>query len=225
MTRQISAIERLQSLPELFRGGDLTLRFGWTGKTASQYLYLWRQRGLVEALGGHSDVFANLLQKRQANWEAALLMAMPSACIAGVESLRRAGWTTQIPSRPEVVVHKEHAMFTVERFDLLTRGDAWYEVTAPARVSAGTSAALPVLRPAWALADMLTSSRWEECGLTPDDIDWDVARARDKSDWRKACRALGADPRDAPRLTASSDEASTVHQRLTATRGCVRYTL
>jgi hypothetical protein len=211
MTRQISAIERLQSLPELFRGGDLTLRFGWTGKTASQYLYLWRQRGLVEALGGHSDVFANLLVKRQANWEAALLMAMPSACIAGVESLRRAGWTTQIPNRPEVVVHKEHPMFTVERFDLLTRADAWYEATASARVTAGTSTALPVLRPAWALADMLTSSRWGDCGLTPDDIDWDVARAQDKSDWTKACRALGAEPGDAPLLTTSSDGASTVH--------------
>ncbi len=109
-------------------------------------------------------------------------------------------------------------MFTIERFDLLTRGEAWYEATASARVWAGTSAALPVLRPAWALADMLASSGWGDCGLTPDDIDWDIASARDKIDWRKACRALGAEPGNAPLLMASSDAASTVHHRLTATR-------
>ena len=66
---QLSAFERLRDLPALFRGGDLTRRFGWTSKTASQYLYLWKRRGLVQSLGGHSDVYANLLTDRHPDWE------------------------------------------------------------------------------------------------------------------------------------------------------------
>ncbi len=98
--KQVSAIERLQSLPPLFRGADLTVRFQWTSKTASQYLYLWKRRKLVQELGGHSDVFANMLMTRQPNWEQALLLAMPSALLVGVEALRQAGWVTQVQHNP-----------------------------------------------------------------------------------------------------------------------------
>ena len=102
MSKQISAIDRLRELPTLFRGAHLTTRFRWDSKTASQYLYLWKRRNLVQGLGGHSDVFANLLFEpfpQYPNWEKALLMTMPSAVIVSVEVLRRVGWTTQIPIR------------------------------------------------------------------------------------------------------------------------------
>ena len=103
-SKQISAIERLRELPPVFRGANLTIRFRWDSKTASQYLYLWKRRNLVKGLGGHSDVFANLLIAQYPDWEKALLMAMPSAVVVGVEVLRRAGWSTQIPQRPNVAV-------------------------------------------------------------------------------------------------------------------------
>jgi hypothetical protein len=51
MSTTTSAIERLQGLPQIFRGADLTVRFAWSSKTASQYLYLWKKRGLVSSLG------------------------------------------------------------------------------------------------------------------------------------------------------------------------------
>jgi hypothetical protein len=86
---QVSAFERLRDLPS-FRGGDLTRRFGWTSKTASQYPYLWKRRGLAQRLGGHSDVYANLLASRHSDWEGAVVMAMPSAVLVGIEALRRA---------------------------------------------------------------------------------------------------------------------------------------
>ena len=81
MKKTISAHERLTLLPAVFRGADLTVRFQWTSKTASHYLYLWKRRGLVASLGGHSDVFANLVVGREPDWEAGLRLAMPSAVL------------------------------------------------------------------------------------------------------------------------------------------------
>ena len=129
--RQVSAIERLMSLPALFRGADLTVRFRWTSKTASQYLYLWRQRGLVQSLGGHSDVHANLLKDPVPDWERAVLMAMPSAVVIGVEALRCVGWTTQIQRRPAIAVNRTSRMFEVEPFVGTPRTPEWFESVRP----------------------------------------------------------------------------------------------
>ena len=88
---QVSSIQRLLSLPALFSGRDLAVRFQWTSKAASQYLYLWKKRGLVQPLGGHSDVFANTLVQPQPDWESALRLTMPSAVVVRIEALRRGG--------------------------------------------------------------------------------------------------------------------------------------
>jgi hypothetical protein len=190
MKQQTSAIVRLQSLPPVFRGADLTVRFGWTSKTASQYLYLWKKRGLVQGLGGHSDVFANLLTAPTPDWEKALLMAMPSAVLVGIEVLRRAGWTTQIPRCPDVAVAARDRCFSVHPFTVEYRAAGWFEIVRP---GIGRAAGLPMLRPAWALADMLRARGWGKCGLHPDDIDWDMAGTRDVADWRVARAALGVE--------------------------------
>lgn len=188
--RQVSAIERLMILPALFRGADLTVRFRWTSKTASQYLYLWRQRELVQSLGGHSDVHANLLKDPAPNWERAVLMAMPTAVIIGVEALRREGWTTQIQRRPALAVNRTRPMFDVEPVDVIPRAPGWFEAIRPG-IRDHRPAALPVLRPAWALADMLKTEGWGRCGLWPDDIYWDEAAEQDRADWPLAAEALG----------------------------------
>jgi len=191
MRKQISAIERLKELPPVFRGADLTIRFQWDSKTASQYLYLWKRRNLVQGLGGHSDVFANLLIAQYPDWEKALLMAMPSAVVIGVEVLRRVGWTTQIPDRPNVAVTAKHPVFKTNVYNIEARDLVWFAKVAPGiRRDGDVAIVLPTLAPAWALADMLKREGWGTCGLWPDDLDLEVS-ASDEADWRAASVAFG----------------------------------
>lgn len=189
-TGQMSAFERLRDLPALFRGGDLTRRFGWTSKSASQYLYLWKRRGLVQALGGHTDVYANLLAGRQPDWERALVMAMPSAVLIGIEAMRRAGWTTQVLPRPTVAVKAGQAVFKTDHFDVVTRAPRWFDQIAPG-IAGDSREGLRALLPAWALADQLKDAGWERGGLSPDDIEWSQVSRADERAWRVACEALG----------------------------------
>ncbi|CAG0998104.1 hypothetical protein BURK2_02809 [Burkholderiales bacterium] len=190
MRAQTSAIARLQGLPRVFRGSDLTIRFQWTSKTASQYLYLWKRRGLVQSLGGHSDVYANLLTNADPDWEAALLAAMPSAVLVGIEVLRQAGWTTQVPHRPTVAVDANQGVFTVKPFEIVTRDPGWF-VTTHQGVDRNHGAGLPGLRPAWALADLLRAQGWGNAGLAADDVDWSQVTVADEADWRAARAAFG----------------------------------
>lgn len=187
---QISAFERLRDLPTVFRGGDLTRRFGWSSKTASQYLYLWKRRGLVQAFGGHSDVYANLVASRHPDWEKALMMAMPSAVLVGIEALRRAGWTTQVPQRPTVAVEAGRPMFKTSYFDVISRTPRWFDQVAPG-ILGESPGDLRALRPAWALADHVRDSGWERGELSPDDIEWSQVSRADERDWRAACETLG----------------------------------
>lgn len=170
-----SAQARLASLPEIFTGPDLTIRFQWTSATASTYLRKWRDRGLVASLGGHSDVHANLLKNQHPNWEAAFLRVHPEAVMSGIEVLRRAGWTTQIERRPEVAIQYPSRPFRCEHFTITQRGKRWFalanQVSPGAR--AGGPAHIPMMPAPWALAEMLASKGWGACGLHPDDIDWD----------------------------------------------------
>jgi hypothetical protein len=189
---QVSAFERLRDLPALFRGGDLTRRFGWTSKTASQYLYLWKRRGLVQGLGGHSDVYANLLASRYPDWERAVVIAMPSAVLIGIEALRCAGWTTQLVQRPAVAVKSGYPMFQTEHFDAVNRDPHWFDQVAPG-IEGSPNEGLRTLRPAWALADLLHHAGWDHSGLSRDDIEWSQAASAER-DWRTARKAFGLVP-------------------------------
>lgn len=187
--RQVSAITRLQALPSVFRGADLTLRFQWTSKTASQYLYLWKKRGLVRSLGGHSDVHANLLANPAPDWGKAVLIAMPSAVIIGLDALRQAGWSTQVTHRPVVAVNSTQPMYNVEPFEIAPRDPKWFSAVSEG-IRGDRSQGLPVLRPAWALADMIHDHGWGKGGLWQDDIDPDEITKHDEADWQAACSAF-----------------------------------
>lgn len=190
MKPTISAYERLGALPAVFRGADLTVRFQWSSKTASHYLYLWKRRNLVAGLGGHSDVFANLVVSREPDWEAALRVAMPSAVLVGVDILRRAGWTTQIPFLAEVAVSSAEPTYQVEHFDVKARPPGWFKLFAPGTVRPNPRGPA-MLSPSWALAEMIRSEGWGACGLAPDDIYWDEVTDQDRAEWDAACQALG----------------------------------
>lgn len=191
-----SAIERLRELPPIFCGADLTTRFGWDSKTASQYLYLWKRGNtpLIAAFGGHSDVYANTLFHPVVEWEKALLMAMPTATIIGVEALRRAGWITQIPQRPDVAVRADKPVYKTDRFDIFERKASWFAAT-DAHVERGAHRA-PCLQPAWALADLLAVQGWGKCGVWPDDIDWALIDEDQQAQWLCACQAFGIKEHD-----------------------------
>ncbi len=190
MNTRTSAIDRLRALPALFRGTDLTLRFGWSSKTASQYVYLWRRAGLVEPFGGHADVFANRIVAGDPDWEVALAMAMPSALIVGIEPIRRAGWTTQIPARPQVAVHASSALYSTVHFVIDRRDADWFDRVKDGVVR-GENGRAPALSAPFALADLISREGWGACGLDPDDLDTHDLRTSDRAQLARAMRAMG----------------------------------
>lgn len=199
---QISAHERLLTLPAVFKGGDLTVRFQWTSRTASHYLFLWKNRGLVAPLGGHSDVYANLVIERRPNWEVAARLAMPTAVVIGVEVLRRAGWTTQIPSMPTIAVSSARPTYQLQLFDVVKLPPKWFNRMASGVRTDGIDS-LPSLAPAWALADLVSRHGWGGFGIEPDDIYWDEITEQDLADWEEAIVAMGL-----PAAGMNPDESS-----------------
>lgn len=175
MTERIytSAIERLRAVPEVFTGSELTVLFGWKSAIASSYLANWRKAGLIRSLGGRSDVHMNLVRNPHANPEVALRRAFPQAILVGVDRLRAAGWTTQIPTLPEVAVSQTSTRYSMTGFALTARPDKWFQTVKPGvdKVAQG----LDRLRPAWALADMISRAQDRRVRhawlLDPDDLD------------------------------------------------------
>ena len=131
-----------------------------------------------------------------------MLLSRPSAIIVGAEALRRAWWSTQIPTRPVVAVADAQPLPTSAHYVIEHRGPAWYASIRrgrgyrliTSRHAPLEQRAMPMLRPAWALADMLSRSGWGACGLDPDDIDWAEITKRDRADWMRACAAFGLAP-------------------------------
>lgn len=173
----ISAVQRLLDLPEVFTGSDLTVKFQWTSATASTYLAKWRRAGLVRSLGGRSDVHMNLVRNRELNPEVALRRAYPRAIKVGVDVLRQAGWTTQIPSAVDVAIPQSSVPHVVDGFVLSRRPERWYALVMPGvdKVNRG----IDQLRPAWALVDMMARAGDRRVAgawlIDPEDLDVDSA--------------------------------------------------
>lgn len=191
--KNVSAIERLRTLPELFRGADTTVRFGWDTRQASQYLHAWKKRGLISALGGHSDVYANTMLYPRVDWSRGAMMAMPSAVCIGVEPLRLAGWATQIQQKPDIGVHQRQPYYKTDHFNVIPLPAEWRKKISDGLHEVKERGSMPVLRPAWALVDMIKREGWEGCGLDPDDIDWEHLNASDWADLQVACATLDLD--------------------------------
>lgn len=189
----VSSVQRLRELPAVFSGRDLTVRFQWPSATASQYLANWRKAGLIRALGGHSDVFMNLIAAPQPDIEQALLRALPEAVRIGVDVLREAGWTTQIHRMPDIAILTSSPRYKLADFSLQTRTPAWFARIKPGLAEAGPGVAR--LGPAWALADMIdryldkrVKGAWL---LAPDDLELGEAAAAE--DAVGAFNAFGLD--------------------------------
>jgi len=195
--RYVSATERLLDLPDVFKGSDLTMRFGWTSKQASHYLYLWKRNKLIASLGGHSDTFVNLLTTaNRPDWGLAALEAMPTAVIIGVEALRFAGWTTQIMARPEIAVNKRYPVYRISPYEVVPMSQRQVRAVIEPGTDRSVKGGLPVLDPAWALAEMLFRQAWNSCGLQVDDLEpWFETPEEQKkaiASWKLACQSISA---------------------------------
>jgi hypothetical protein len=174
-----SATQRLGNLPEIFSGGDLTVRFGWTSGIASSYLAHWRKAGLVKSLGGRADVHMNLVVNLNANPLAALSRAYPQAVKVGIDILREAGWTTQIPTCIDIALPANYSLHDIEGFSFTKRNAVWFSRVRPGTVFVENG--IHQLKAAWALADMLARAqdlRVRGAWLPdPEDMDWHSVRA------------------------------------------------
>ena len=192
-----SAIERLRAMPEIFTGSELTVLFGWKSGIASSYLAHWRKAGLVQSLGGRSDVHMNLIRNPQPNTEQALRRVYPNAIKVGVDRLRAAGWITQIPARQEVAIAPTNSRYSIEGFELVTRPEKWFQTVKPGTDKAADG--IDRLKPAWALADMISRAqdrRVHNAWLPdPEDIDLPSMDTTQKSnDLHVAWRAFTLAP-------------------------------
>ncbi|MEO8838125.1 MAG: hypothetical protein ABI351_05390 [Herbaspirillum sp.] len=120
-----------------------------------------------------------------------MLLACPSATVIGMECLRRAEWTTQIPARPTVAISANGPQYTIEPFVQEPRPEVWYRAIRLARTM--SDPVMPFLPPAWALADILLSPGSQILMPAPDDIEWDAVESKDRNQWIKACKMIGGE--------------------------------
>jgi hypothetical protein len=190
-----SAVSRLAALPEVFTGGDLTVLLGWKSGICSSYLAQWRKAGLIKSLGGRSDVHMNLVRNPQVSPELALRRVYPHAVKVGVDILRAAGWTTQIPSALDVAVPTGSSLYDLPGYHLSTRTAKWYLSVAPGTDKAHLG--IDRLQPAWALADMLARAQDARVRkawlLDPEDLDLESVRGDKKISVALQAFGLGMD--------------------------------
>ena len=173
-----SAIDRLLVVPEVFTGSELTVLFGWRSTMASNYLANWRRAGLIKSLGGRSDMHMNLVRNRHINPELALRRAFPRAVMVGIDVIRQAGWTTQIPTFSEVAIPITSTLYNVDGFNLSHRTQKWFDLVSHGNGIDDNPGGIDRLKPSWALADMISraSDRRVKAAwlLDPEDLDLDA---------------------------------------------------
>jgi hypothetical protein len=186
--RRASAIERLRALPPVFRGRDLSLRFGWSTHEAGEYLRRWKQRDLVKPAGPRAGVYFNLISETSApetHLEEAIATLFPSAVVVGASVLHEAGWITQIPRQLDVAVLRRRTFPAVKGVVLHPRSIFWYR-SVHSRLKPTQGEGIPRLDPAFALADAL---KYRD-GWRPEPDDVEFPQAEDAQRFLRACKKL-----------------------------------
>ena len=206
--RRASAVERLRALPPVFRGSDLSLRFGWSTHEAGEYLRRWKRRELVKPAGPRAGVYFNLISEASApetHLEEAVVMLFPSAVVVGASVLHEAGWITQIPRQLDVAVLRRRTFPAIKGVVPHPRNIFWYRLV-HSRLERTEGRDVPRLDPPFALADALKCRD----GWVPEPDDVEFPEAKDAQRFLRACKTLrmALDPgwRNAIRL-ASPDWA------------------
>lgn len=170
--KRLPAHRRLRDLPEVFTSTTLAATLGGDPKAASVYLARWRREGLITSLGPRTGVHFNLLRNPAAAEDLrmeAVAYVLPGAVIAGVSAVHAAGWTTQIPAATEIMAPSRRSFPEIDEVVIRPRGLHWLNL---ARTHLARTGVMPMVTPAFALADLWRSEDWRP---DPDDIEWDVA--------------------------------------------------
>ena len=186
--RRASAIERLRALPPVFRGSDLSLRFGWSTHEAGEYLRRWKGRDLVKPTGPRAGVYFNLIAETSApetHLGEAIAMLFPSALVVGASVLHAAGWITQIPRQLDVAVLRRRTFPALKGVVLHPRSIFWYRLV-HSRLERAEGQVVPRLDPAFALADAL---KYRD-GWVPEPDDVEFTEAEDAERFLRACKTL-----------------------------------
>ncbi len=211
--RRMSAVERLRSLPEVFSTREAMVAFGCDQAVADVTMHRWRTAGLIESMGPRkAGVHYNLLRDPQGPQtrrdEALWKLLGRFHALTGGPALHAGGWTTQRHRLLEVVTVVTPKMPTVPTglygIALQPRPAAWMHELMNAALEAGeTEGGIPLLPPAWALADaILAHARQVGPSVNaplpwlpaPDDVEIDGEEALDTV--RAALVALGATPEE-----------------------------
>lgn len=166
----VSSLDRLKSLPQVFTLNTAAALLGCNPKMASTYIGRWKKQELVSSLGPRTGVHFNLLLNPEAESDLrmeAIAYVYPGCLRGGVTALHSAGWTTQIPQEMDIMVHSRRSYAEIDDVAIHGRTLKWVKL---ARNWLSDKGALPLLHPAFALADCVASGLW--CP-DPDDIEWD----------------------------------------------------
>jgi hypothetical protein len=165
-----SNLERLSGLPEVFTLKTAASMLGCEKGMASTYIARWKKKNLVTSLGDRTGVHFNLLRNPDASDEyrmEAIAYVYPGCLRGGVGALHHAGWTTQIPQEMDLMVHSRRSYPGIDDVAVHGRPLSWIRT---AREWIDEDGPIPVLNPAFALADCVSSGIWRP---DPDDIEWE----------------------------------------------------
>ena len=207
--RNVSALERLRVLPDVFTSNMLGVLQGLSEDHVNTMISSWRKVGLVQTMGMRkAGVHYNLLRdpegpqrrKGEALW---LLLNAPSVTV-GEAALNAGGWTTQMAHRVTVCTGVTPRLPTVpsglDGIDLMPRPAAWmYELLTDAIEHGELVGDVLCASPAMALADtMLANARrtGEKVGAPmpwlPDPDDLEIPEEADLDRVRNCLKLLGA---------------------------------
>lgn len=159
---RVAGFDRLRQMPEVFDLRTVEETCGVARDVAYLYCHRWASKGYVEQAGQRSGVYFNLIKDPRASSrivEALRLGLRPTSLIAvGSTALEEHGLTTQRSTILQVAVPVHRKTRTIPQFnnvDLIPRNPEWF-VTVEGHHMAGRHG-LPVLDPAYALVDALTT--------------------------------------------------------------------
>lgn len=175
--QRTSAIEHLQALPDVFDLGLFVLTTGISRNAAKVMISRWASKGYVELAGPKSGIYFKRLGAsldRSEQLQAAILHRYPSATLCGATVLHSAGWTTQIPREHHVTIEHRPSVAQFNGVSLYQRPLSWFRTVHEHNGFEVDRYASPlsmrVLRPHWALADMMTFRD----GWVPQEDDLDI---------------------------------------------------
>jgi len=133
MIKRRSSFDRLRNLPPVFSVSEFA--FENTDLSESAYNMTLKRMvdaGMIQSAGYRLGLFYNLVADPHApssHGFEVVKRVYPSAVIIGKQALMEAGWSTQIPDKPDVAVYTggtPQRIKSITGFNLVNRTKDWY---------------------------------------------------------------------------------------------------